>query len=194
MSQTPPVAPDELPVAPHTNAPSVFAGRMDNLLAALAPFRAQLIALATTCYNNAVDAYDSSASAATQAANATISAASAATQAANAAISATSAAASPGTTGTSITSLTITTTSQTLTTQTGKTYVPGMFVVIADATNPAVNYMFGQVISYVTATGVLVVNVTAVVGSGTLTNWSISTSSPQYIGVSRGRAFFSSGV
>ncbi len=78
MSQIPPVAPDELPVAPHTNEPLVFSPRMDDFLGAMDPFRGQLIALGENTYDNAVDAYTSAVAAAASAAAAAGSATTAA--------------------------------------------------------------------------------------------------------------------
>lgn len=72
----------------------------------------------------------------------------------------------------STTSLTIGTGSKSLTVDTGKGYVPGQTITVAYTTTPS-NYMFGTVTSYNTGTGALVVNVTAVAGSGTFALWSI---------------------
>lgn len=52
----------------------------------------------------------------------------------------------------------------------------GMWVTITSAANPA-NYMFGQVTSWTTATNTVIVNVNAVGGSGTLSDWTIALSS-----------------
>jgi len=77
--------------------------------------------------------------------------------------------------GTSATSLAIGTGSKTLTTQTGKLWNIGQFVIIADSSNPA-NYMGGQVTAYNSGTGALTVNVTATGGSGTIAAWSVGIS------------------
>lgn len=74
-------------------------------------------------------------------------------------------------TGTSTTSVAIGTGSKSFTTQTGLAFSVGMTLRIA---NNSTNYMTGDVTSYTTGTGVLVVNVTSVVGSGTLASWTIS--------------------
>lgn len=74
-------------------------------------------------------------------------------------------------TGTSTTSVTIGTGSKSFTTQTGLGFVVGMTLRIA---NSSTNYMTGDVTSYNTGTGALVVNVTSVVGSGTFASWTIS--------------------
>jgi Phage Tail Collar Domain len=74
---------------------------------------------------------------------------------------------------TSSTSLTVGLGSKSLTVETGKGYVAGQAVMIAQ-TNDPINYMTGQVISYNSTTGALVVNVTDVGGSGTGTDWTIS--------------------
>jgi hypothetical protein len=76
-----------------------------------------------------------------------------------------------GVTGTSTTSNSIGTGAKTFTTQTGLGFVVGNTIRLAfDSTN----YMTGDVTSYNSGTGSLVVNVTAVVGSGTRTSWTIS--------------------
>lgn len=77
--------------------------------------------------------------------------------------------------GTSTTSLAVGTGSKSLTTQTGKNFQIGQSVRIASTASPA-NYMDGQVTSYTSGTGALVVNVTAVGGTGTLAAWTISLS------------------
>ena len=72
---------------------------------------------------------------------------------------------------TSATSLTIATGSQTLTIGTGLAYSVAQNVVIAYDTN---NKLDGTVTSYTSGTGVLVVNVTSVVGSGTYSAWAVN--------------------
>jgi hypothetical protein len=75
------------------------------------------------------------------------------------------------TNGTSTTSVAIGTGSKSFTTQTGLGYLVGMTLRLAfDSTN----YMTGDVTSYNTGSGALVVNVTSVVGSGTRTSWVIT--------------------
>lgn len=72
--------------------------------------------------------------------------------------------------GTSTTSTLIGTGSKTFTTQAGKLWQIGQFVIVAYTTTPA-NYMYGQVTAYSSTS--LTVNVTAVGGSGTQALWSI---------------------
>jgi hypothetical protein len=79
-------------------------------------------------------------------------------------------------TATSTTSTSISTGSKTFTTQSGEQFVSGQFVTIAQNGTPS-NYMYGQVTSY--STTQLVVNVTAIGGSGTIANWLISLSGLQ---------------
>lgn len=85
---------------------------------------------------------------------------------------------STGFTGTSATSLLIEVASKTLTVQANKAFVIGMSVKIADSAAPGTNWMHGDVTSYTASTGVLIVNVTAIQGSGTLTAWTVSLSAP----------------
>ena len=85
------------------------------------------------------------------------------------------------TTSTSVTSLAIGAGSKSLTVDTGKSYQPGMSVKIAYTTDPT-NWMHGDVISYNTGTGALVVNVTTISGSGTQAEWTITFSAPAQTG------------
>lgn len=105
------------------------------------------------------------------AADAAASAAAAANSSTAAANSATAAAASAAQlSGTSTTSLAIAVASQTFTTQSGKFFNTGNFLLItsnADVTN----YMYGQVTAYSGTT--LTVNVTNIGGSGTHSDWTI---------------------
>lgn len=74
---------------------------------------------------------------------------------------------------TSATSLTIGTGSKSLTIETGKGYVAGQAVLIASTAAPT-NFMTGQVTSYNSGTGALVVSVSSAAGSGTVAAWTIS--------------------
>jgi hypothetical protein len=78
------------------------------------------------------------------------------------------------TTGTSSTSNTIGTGAKTFTANTGRSWQPGMFIVIADIAAPSTNSMIAQVTSYNSANGELVVDVKAAIGSGTKSAWTIS--------------------
>jgi hypothetical protein len=71
---------------------------------------------------------------------------------------------------TSVTSLTIGTGSKSLTCGTGKSYSVGQQMSIS---NNGTNYMTGNVTSYNPTTGALVVNVTAIGGSGTFSSWTV---------------------
>lgn len=75
-------------------------------------------------------------------------------------------------TGTSVTSVAIGTGSKSFTASTGKNWYIGQAVRVAYTTTPG-NYMDGQVTSYNSTTGALVVNVSAVGGSGTYAAWTI---------------------
>ena len=66
----------------------------------------------------------------------------------------------------SLTPLNLSTGSKTLVVPTGLGFAPNMAVVISLATDTATKYMSGTVTSYTVATGILIVNVTNVVGSG----------------------------
>ena len=80
------------------------------------------------------------------------------------------------TNATSTTSLTVGSgANKSLTTQTGKSYVEGMTVKIANTASPT-NWMLGDVISYDSGTGALVFYPRTSNGSGTFADWTISQS------------------
>jgi len=81
--------------------------------------------------------------------------------------------------GTSTSSVAIGTGAKTFTTQAGKQFAAGQFILIVDAASNA-NYMHGQVTSYTGTT--LVVDVQSSGGSGTIANWKI------YLSGARGAA------
>jgi len=82
---------------------------------------------------------------------------------------------------TSTTSITIGTGTQTFTTQSSKSYVNGMQLVIADDADPSNKWMQGRVTSYSGTT--LEVDVQTKAGTGTLSDWIISFSAPvPYVG------------
>jgi len=80
------------------------------------------------------------------------------------------------TTDSSTTSVLIGTGAKAFTVSPGKSFQPGMYIVIADAAAPGTNSMWGQVTSYSGTS--LNVNVIAVLGSGTKASWVISQSAP----------------
>jgi hypothetical protein len=88
----------------------------------------------------------------------------------------------------STSSVLIGTGSKSLTVSASKSYVGGMYVVISDNTTPgttnSVNSMTGQITSYNSSTGALVVNVLKVLGSGTKTAWVVSQCAPPSLEVS----------
>jgi len=75
------------------------------------------------------------------------------------------------TTGSSVTSNTIGTGAKSFTTQTGLGYGVGRTLRMA---NSSTNFMTGEVTSYNSGTGSLVMNITSVSGSGTFTSWVIT--------------------
>lgn len=103
-----------------------------------------------------------------------VKAAAAAASEAAAAAWAASALNAPGTNATSTTSVAIANNvDKTFVIQTGKAYVIGQTLNAASAANPA-NYMAGQVKSYNSGTGSLVITVAQIGGSGTFADWVIS--------------------
>lgn len=115
---------------------------------------------------------------ATATAAATAASASATAAASSATAAAASAAAATALVGTSTTSLAIGTGAKTLTTQTGKQFAIGQLVIVAETSVPT-NYMYGQVTAYNGGTGSLSFTSTAVGGTGTITDWTVSVSGTQ---------------
>lgn len=76
---------------------------------------------------------------------------------------------------TSNTSLTVGAGSQTLTTQTGKQFSAGQYVMLSRVSAPS-TYMWGTVTNYSSGSGVLDINVISTGGSGTAADWQISLS------------------
>ena len=88
------------------------------------------------------------------------------------------------TSDTSASSVAIGTGAKTFTVSAGKSFLGGMFLVIADTAAPSNNYMVGEVTSYSGTS--LVMNVTSIKGSGTKTAWTISQSVPLQLNEARG--------
>ena len=80
-------------------------------------------------------------------------------------------------TATSTSSLTVATGAQSITTQTGKSWVAGSWLYVINSAAPA-TYMVGQVTSYNSGTGALVLNVTTTAGTGTISTWAIAPATP----------------
>jgi hypothetical protein len=127
------------------------------------------VTLATTQAVNSASSAIASANSASDSANSASASAASAIDSANA----------PTATGTSADSLTIGAGAVSLTTQTGKAFITGQWVVIASTANPT-NYMLGKVTGYVTGTGSMTVSVSTVVGSGTFAAWSISVTAANF--------------
>lgn len=156
-------------------------------------------ASASSASASASSASASQSAAATSATNAASSASSAAswqslaqTNDTNAAASAASASNSAATalgaiapvTSTSSSSITVASSGNiSFTTQTGKGYVPGHPIKIAETSNAAVNYITGTCTSYNSGTGAMVVAAAASGGAGTYTDWTISVTTQSGAGV-----------
>ncbi|MDO8800043.1 hypothetical protein [Phenylobacterium sp.] len=99
---------------------------------------------------------------------------------ATAVAAAASAIAAPGTAGTSTTTETIGPGARSLTIQTGKSIVSGMWVIAAETAAPTTNWMAGQVDSYSSVSGLLNFTVPAAfaIGSGSISAWTVSLTGP----------------
>ena len=158
-----------LPTAPSRADPANFPARADAFLTALGTFGSQLNATATVAYNNAVES-DQDASAAD---SHRIAAAASASAAAASALTAVNA---PGSQGTSTTSHNISTGSKTFSTQSGKSWIVGQWVLISNSASAA-NYMVGYITAYSGTS--LTVDVRSTAGSGTgVATWNISLAAP----------------
>lgn len=134
---------------------------------------------ATTATTQATNASNSATSAATSATNSANSASAAATSESNAATSEANAAASAAASaasaaalkGTSTTSLAVSVAQKIFTTQTGKQFNVGQFMLVVSDAAPATDWMFGQISAYSGTS--LTLEVSVVGGSGTHTDWSL---------------------
>ncbi len=77
---------------------------------------------------------------------------------------------------TSISSVAIGTGAKSFNVDSGKMFVAGQFLIVADSAAPTTNFMFGQVSGYHSVSGVLDLNVIYVQGSGTKSAWTIGLS------------------
>lgn len=89
------------------------------------------------------------------------------------------------TNATSTTSTLIGTGSKTIVVQAGKSYVPGQTVKVAYTTDPT-QWMLGDVLSYNSGTGSLVVSVAYKQGAGTYAAWTISLAPPATVTIPSG--------
>ena len=175
-----------LPTIPDSSVDQpTFDTQWQNFNVAMAtPFRTQTNAVAAASYENALDAAASANAATLQASTASAQAVLAIAQAVlatneanNSAASALSAVNAPGTSGTSVTSLTVSSGTQTFTTQTAKAWVVGQPVSIARTSAPGTTCMYGTITAYNSGTGSMSVLVgTGFIGSGTFTDWTIGLS------------------
>jgi hypothetical protein len=95
------------------------------------------------------------------------------------------------TTDTSATSNAIGTGAKTFTVTAGKSFQPGMWLVIADTAAPSTNAMHGTITSYSGTT--LVMDIKSIIGSGTKTAWTISQSAPGVHGLPNRNAIINGG-
>ncbi len=166
-----------LPAAPDPSNRATFNALAYPWSAALPTFGTEISAVATNVKANADEAQADALATAADRVQTGLDAVAAAASAA-------SAIAAPGVQATSTTSVLVGLGSKSLTIQTGKAYSVGQSVVIADTSAPSNNWMFGQITSYNSGTGALVVYATQSAGSGTLTAWTISISASPSAGSS----------
>lgn len=151
---------------------AVFSPKMDSFLASFNPFKVAQNTLAgwIETIANLVEGWANSADA---------DATTATAQAAIATAAASSAINSPATNATSTSTITpvIGANSFTLA-QTGKAFVVGQFVTVADATTPTTKFFSGAITSFTSGTGAITVNANVVVGGTSGSSWVITASAP----------------
>lgn len=170
MPLTPVPALDRTSATFKNDVDDFFGTRIPTMVSELSSLQADVTAKQSAAAASAITATADAAAA--DAAKTAAQAAQATAQAAAA-----SAVLSPGTSATSVSNLAVGTGSKSLTIDTGKAIVVGMSVKIASTASPS-NWLHGDVQSYNSATGALVVQVSTINGSGTFTAWTISLSAP----------------
>jgi len=157
---------------------SVFTPKMDAFLAAFDPLKTEFNDLADWSEStaNLVEGWANDADASATAAAG--SASDAAGSAIDAATSAASALTAPGTNATSTTSLTPGIGSKSFTlAQTGKSFVVGQFVTIADSTSPTTKWLNGAITAFNSGTGAITVEAISYRGTSG-SSWVITASAP----------------
>jgi len=151
---------------------AVFSPKMDSFLASFNPFKVAQNTLAgwIETIANLVEGWANSADA---------DATTATAQAAIATAAASSAINSPATNATSTSTITpvIGANSFTLA-QTGKAFVVGQFVTVADATTPTTKFFNGAITAFNSGTGAITVTAIVVVGTSSGSNWVITAAAP----------------
>lgn len=168
---TPPTI-DALPEAPvrNTDGPT-FNSKAAQFVAALDPFGDDVDAVGTWM-KSAADFVEE------QTASAALSAGTAVSSAATSVAAASSAINSPGTNATSTSSITPVVGSNAFTlAQTGKAFVVGQFVTVADSTTPTTKFFNGAITAFNSGMGAITVNATAITG-GSGSSWVITASAP----------------
>ena len=174
-----------LPTPPSRNDPDSFAARADEFLGKFPDTQRETNAVSTFCGSQATAAAASATSATSSATAAAQSKTDAAADRVLAQAAAASATAAPASPSTSTTSLTIGTGARTLTTQAGKLWAAGQYIMVARTSDPLTSSMLGQVTSYNSTSGALSFSVGAegVRGSGTFTDWTITGAGPAPAGL-----------
>lgn len=162
-----------LPTAPSRSSdPSTFADDADTWVAALSTFTTEANALQTD-----VNAKQALANASAVAAAASENAAELAE--ANAVAAASSAINSPATYATSTSSITPAIGANAFTlAQTGKAFVVGQFVTVADSSSPSTKFFNGPITAFNSGTGAITVDARVVVGTSSGSSWVITASAP----------------
>lgn len=178
---TPPEAIAAVPTTPDRNAgEDVFVPAMYTFLDYFAPLKAYLQNVVTYCADAIAFISPLASSAETNAGTAASAASTATTQAGIAVAAASSATLAPGTSATSTTSITpaLGSTAFTLA-ETGKTFVVGQFVTVADSSSPADKYFNGAVTAFDSGTGAITVDARVAVGTSG-SSWVVTGSAPAF--------------
>lgn len=164
MTITAPPVVDNLPEPPNPADRLTFNSKAYPWSLALGDMTTEMNSIAAWNYNTAIETQTNANSAQASASNATAAASAAALNA-------------PGTITNTTETITFGTGSKTFQVPTGKSYVAGQYVLVAQTSDPS-KYMIGQVTSYSSLMGVLILNVVTNTGSGSASAWTFSLTSP----------------
>lgn len=164
----------DVPLRDSSQTNTQFSDNVNDLLTYIPPMVTDLNSALVWVNDTAEDVDDNRVLAQSAASTAT-------TKAAEATASAASALQTPGTNATSTTTFTPAYGANSFTlAQTGKNFVIGQFVTVADSTTPSSKYFNGAITAFNSGTGAITVNARDVVGAASGSSWVITASAPSF--------------